>query len=148
MIHIYKPSKKQTAFVGYKKLRSADGYQNKADAKTKYVVTQLRSWWFLLPLKLNQRFGSSMQAIMKWFSYTYIKSVSKRVFQTSFPDSIIVMRYELLYHLYNLKSVKNTCGGVLLLVKLQAGNASFIVKCNVLNMKCKSMHWKSLCWHQ
>ena len=74
------------------------------------------------------------------FSYTYIKSVSKRVFQTSFPDSIIVMRYELWYQLYNLKSVKNTYGGVLLLVKLQAGNASFIIKCNVLNMKCKSMH--------
>ena len=34
------------------------------------------------------------------------------------------MRYEIWYHLYNLKSVKSTHGGVLLLVKLQpAGNS-------------------------
>ena len=31
-----------------------------------------------------------------------------------------VMRYAILRHLYNLKNVKNTHGGVLLLVKLQA----------------------------
>ena len=30
------------------------------------------------------------------------------------------MRYAIWYHLYNLKNVKNTLGGVLLLVKLQA----------------------------
>ena len=30
------------------------------------------------------------------------------------------MRYAIWYHLYNLKNVKNTHGGVLLLVKLQA----------------------------
>ena len=33
------------------------------------------------------------------------------------PD---VMRYAIWYHLYNLKNVKNTHGGVLILVKLQA----------------------------
>ena len=32
----------------------------------------------------------------------------------------IVMRYAIWYHLYNLKNVKNTHGGMLLLVKLQA----------------------------
>ena len=31
-----------------------------------------------------------------------------------------VMRCAILYHLYNLKNVKNTHGGVLMLVKLQA----------------------------
>ena len=31
-----------------------------------------------------------------------------------------VVRCAILYHLYNLKNVKNTHGGVLLLVKLQA----------------------------
>ena len=31
-----------------------------------------------------------------------------------------VMLYAIWYHLYNLKNVKNTHGGVLLLVKLQA----------------------------
>ena len=30
------------------------------------------------------------------------------------------MRYAIWYHLYNLKNVKNTVGGVLLLIKLQA----------------------------
>ena len=30
------------------------------------------------------------------------------------------MRYEIWYHLYNLKNMKDTHGGVLLLVKLQA----------------------------
>ena len=30
------------------------------------------------------------------------------------------MRYVILYHLYNFKNVKNTHGGVLILVKLQA----------------------------
>ena len=33
---------------------------------------------------------------------------------------IIVMLCAIWYHLYNLKNVKNTQGGVLLLVKLQA----------------------------
>ena len=32
----------------------------------------------------------------------------------------IVMRCVILYHLYNLKNVKSTDGGVLLLIKLQA----------------------------
>ena len=31
-----------------------------------------------------------------------------------------VMRYVIWYHLYNLKNVKNSHGGLLLLVKLQA----------------------------
>ena len=33
---------------------------------------------------------------------------------------ILVMSYAIWYHLYNLKNVKNTHGGVLLLLKLQA----------------------------
>ena len=33
---------------------------------------------------------------------------------------VIVMRCAVWYHLYNLKNVKNTHGGVLILVKLQA----------------------------
>ena len=35
---------------------------------------------------------------------------------------IYVMRCVIWYHLYNLKNVKNTHGGVLILVKLQAVN--------------------------
>ena len=39
--------------------------------------------------------------------------------------SINVMHCAILYHLYNLKNVKNTHGGVLLLVKLQAEACNF-----------------------
>ena len=37
-----------------------------------------------------------------------------------------VMRCAIWYHLYNLKSVKNTHGGVLILVKLQAQRTTFV----------------------
>ena len=33
---------------------------------------------------------------------------------------LVMVRYAIWYHLYNLKNVKNTHGGVLILVKLQA----------------------------
>ena len=36
------------------------------------------------------------------------------------------MRWAIWYHLYNLKNVKNTHGGVLLLVKLQAKSSTFV----------------------
>ena len=36
------------------------------------------------------------------------------------------MRCAIWYYLYNLKSMKNTHGGVLILVKLQAGACNFI----------------------
>ena len=36
------------------------------------------------------------------------------------------MPFAILYHLYNLKNVKNNHGGVLLLVKLQAEASNFI----------------------
>ena len=39
--------------------------------------------------------------------------------------NLIVMRCAIWYHLYNLKTVKNTHGGVLLLVKLQALACNF-----------------------
>ena len=35
------------------------------------------------------------------------------------------MRYAIWYHLHNLKNVKNTHGGVLLLVQLQASACNF-----------------------
>ena len=35
------------------------------------------------------------------------------------------MRYEIWYHFYNIKNVKTTHGGVLLLVKLQAKACNF-----------------------
>ena len=38
---------------------------------------------------------------------------------------MVVMLYAIWYHLYNLKNVKNTHGGVLLLVKLQAKARNF-----------------------
>ena len=38
---------------------------------------------------------------------------------------INVMRCAICYHLYNLKNVKNTHGGVLILVKLQASACNF-----------------------
>ena len=36
------------------------------------------------------------------------------------PEAINVMHCAIWYHLYNLKNIKNTHGGVLILVKLQA----------------------------
>ena len=36
------------------------------------------------------------------------------------PENQHVVRCEIWYHFYNLKNVKNTDGGVLILVKLQA----------------------------
>ena len=39
--------------------------------------------------------------------------------QCSLINAIYAMRYVICYHLYNLKSVKNTHGGALLLVPLQ-----------------------------
>ena len=38
---------------------------------------------------------------------------------------LFVMHCAILYHLYNLKNVKNTHGGVLILVKLQASACNF-----------------------
>ena len=40
--------------------------------------------------------------------------------KTTYVTQTIVMRCTIWYHFYNLKNVKNTHGGVLLLVKLQA----------------------------
>ena len=40
------------------------------------------------------------------------------------------MRCAIWYHLYNLKNVKNTHGGVLILVKLQAEACNFTTKIN------------------
>ena len=40
-------------------------------------------------------------------------------------DETNVLRCAIWYHLYNLKNVKNTHEGVLLLVKLQAKNLQF-----------------------
>ena len=37
-----------------------------------------------------------------------------------FPIYIFVVRCAILYHLYNFKNVRNTHGGLLLLVKLKA----------------------------
>ena len=42
------------------------------------------------------------------------------------------MRYAIWYHLYNSKNVKNTHGGVLLLVKLQAQKLCVIHICDAL----------------
>ena len=44
----------------------------------------------------------------------------ERVLNTTLNTSTIAMRCPILYHLYNLKNVKNTHGDVLLWVKLQA----------------------------
>ena len=43
-----------------------------------------------------------------------------------FENKIIVMFCAIWYYLYNLKNVKNTHGGVLLLVKLQAKPATLL----------------------
>ena len=43
------------------------------------------------------------------------------------------MRCAIWYHLHNLKNVKNTRGGVLLLVKLQAKACNFTVKVTLLH---------------
>ena len=42
-----------------------------------------------------------------------------------FKNCKYVMRCAIWYHLYNLKNVKNTHGGVLILVKLQAKGCNF-----------------------
>ena len=43
-----------------------------------------------------------------------------------------VMRCAICYHLYNLKNVKNTHKGVLILIKLQAEACNFILKLTLL----------------
>ena len=43
------------------------------------------------------------------------------------------MRYTIWYHLYNLKNVKNTHGGLLLLVKSQALKAATVLKVTLLH---------------
>ena len=43
-----------------------------------------------------------------------------------FTLKLYVMRCAIWYHLYNLKHVKNTHGGVLILVMLQASACNFI----------------------
>ena len=46
------------------------------------------------------------------------------------------MRYAIWHHLYNLKNIKHTHGGVLLLVKLQASelNQIFMTKINSISL--------------
>ena len=52
---------------------------------------------------------------------------TRTLFQESIlePINTILVRCAIWYHLYNLKNVKNTHGGVLLLVKLQAEACNF-----------------------
>ena len=48
-----------------------------------------------------------------------------RMIQTLWQESLYVMRCAIWWHLYNFKNVKNTHGGVLILVKLQASGFTF-----------------------
>ena len=67
--------------------------------------------WKLIPLRyINKAFGKKF----KFHSNLHITSDLICVF------SSFVMRCAILYHLSNLKNVKNTHGEVLLLVKLQS----------------------------
>ena len=50
---------------------------------------------------------------------------SLKIKKNNFCNWKYVMRYVILYHLYCLKNVKNTDGGVSLLVKLQAKTCNF-----------------------
>ena len=52
-----------------------------------------------------------------------------------FQKTMYVMRYAIWHHLYNLKNIKHTHGGVLLLVKLQASelNQIFMTKINSIS---------------
>ena len=58
-----------------------------------------------------------------------------------------VMRCAIWYHLYNLKNVKNTHGGVLLFVKLQTKPATLLVKVTLL-YGCSSRFFKFYKWCQ
>ena len=50
----------------------------------------------------------------------YITNIEKKYPQSLWRTIIFVIRCAIWYHLYSLENVKNTHGGVLILVKLQA----------------------------
>ena len=50
----------------------------------------------------------------------YLLKCNRRYYKKNVNSSWYVMHYAIWYHLYNFKNSKNTNGGVLLLVKLQA----------------------------
>ena len=60
----------------------------------------------------------------------YNSRTSERITTTNEPlqephPALYMMRCAIWYHLYNLKNVQNTHGGVLILVKLQATASTF-----------------------
>ena len=69
-------------------------------------------------------------------------NICSQVFQNSDGESIeinqtpYVMRCAIWYHLCNLKNVKNTHGGVLLLVKLQALKVTLLHGCFSCSLNC------------
>ena len=56
-----------------------------------------------------------------WGSFIYLPSYQPSMFNVTWGDkaSLFVVRWAIWYHLYILKNVKNTLGGVLLLVSWQ-----------------------------
>ena len=56
----------------------------------------------------------------QWFSSTRCCKMTAEILSLAEPCNIYVMRCAIWYHLHNFKNVKNTHGGVLTLVKLQA----------------------------
>ena len=57
--------------------------------------------------------------MINWVAiYMLPRLVIHNTYMRSFQYKILNMHWAIWYHLYNLKNVKNTYGGVLLLVKL------------------------------
>ena len=59
------------------------------------------------------------------YSFTFANFPHLLTFDSQLSSQTFVMLCTIWYHLYNLKNVKNTHGGVLVLVKLQAEPCNF-----------------------
>ena len=74
----------------------------------------------------KQRQLSKFQRNKIFLSVSRYVAKSSRLLETNILDDICdVMRCAIWYHLYNLKNIKNTHGGALILVKLQAKTCNF-----------------------
>ena len=70
-------------------------------------------------------FKAKETVIITWQDYSKLPGI---ILSDDFYLNIFVMRCAIWYQLYNLKNVKNTHRGVLLLVKLQAQGLQFYLK--------------------
>ena len=91
-----------------------------------HFLLLLRNLWFLIYFQIWWCW------IVAMYKTTQVQVSSIWTFvKYDHNASIYVMLWAIWYHLYNLKNVKNTHGGVLLLVELQALASNF-TKSNIL----------------